>query len=90
MTDPQAPGGPDGGGPHALVVADGGVPPSHAVPDGAVPGGAAAATAAATPAVAAALARLETLDGTAVGDQVEVFDEVHRLLQDALATLDEA
>ena len=42
------------------------------------------------PAVAAARARLEALDGTPVVEQVEVFDEVHRLLQDALATLDEA
>ena len=42
------------------------------------------------PAVAAARARLASLDGAPVGDHVEVFDEVHRLLQDALATLDEA
>ncbi len=42
------------------------------------------------PAVAAALARLESLDGTPVADHVEVFDATHRLLQDALATLDEA
>ena len=42
------------------------------------------------PAVAAALSRLETLDGAPVADHVEVFDQVHRLLQDALATLDEA
>lgn len=42
------------------------------------------------PAVAAALSRLEGLDARPVGAHVEVFDEVHRLLQDALATLDEA
>ena len=42
------------------------------------------------PAVAAAAARLRSLDGAPVNDHVEVFDEVHRLLQDALATLDEA
>jgi hypothetical protein len=47
-------------------------------------------TAAAPPAVAAALGRLGALDGCPVGQHVEVFDEVHRLLQDALATLDEA
>lgn len=37
-----------------------------------------------------ALARLEELDGKPVPEHVEVFDGVHRLLQDALATLDEA
>ena len=42
------------------------------------------------PAVTAALGRLQTLAGRPVGEHVEVFDEVHRLLQDALATLDEA
>ena len=42
------------------------------------------------PAVAAALARLDTLDDTPVAEHVEVFDAVHRDLQDALATLDEA
>ena len=41
------------------------------------------------PAVEAALARLDALDGTPVAEHVEVFDEVHRLLQDALAALDE-
>jgi hypothetical protein len=44
----------------------------------------------AAPAVAAASVRLETLEGQPVSAHVEVFDEVHRLLQDALATLDEA
>ena len=38
--------------------------------------------------VAAALARLAGLDEAPVRNHVEVFDEVHRLLQDALATLD--
>ena len=42
------------------------------------------------PQVRAALDRLEALDAAPVADHVEVFDEVHRLLQDALATLDEA
>ena len=42
------------------------------------------------PAVATALRRLEGLQDRPVGEHVEVFDEVHRLLQDALATLDEA
>lgn len=42
------------------------------------------------PAVAAALERLDSLDGAPVSEHVEVFDAVHRLLQDALATLDEA
>jgi hypothetical protein len=41
-------------------------------------------------AVEAARARLGALDGTPVAEHVEVFAEVHRLLQDALATLDEA
>jgi hypothetical protein len=40
--------------------------------------------------VLAARARLESLDGTPVPEHVQVFDEVHRLLQDALASLDEA
>lgn len=40
--------------------------------------------------VDAALRRLEALESRPVGEHVEVFDEVHRLLQDALATLDEA
>lgn len=36
-----------------------------------------------------ALHRLEELDGFAVEEHVEVFDAVHRSLQDALAALDE-
>ena len=48
------------------------------------------AGAAVPPAVAAALSRLDTLDDTPVAQHVEVFDAVHRHLQDALATLDEA
>ena len=35
-------------------------------------------------------ALLQRLDGSPVSEHVEVFDGVHRLLQDALATLDEA
>ena len=58
-------------------------PTPQSAPEDAVP-------AAVPAAVAAALTRLESLDGTPVGGHVEVFDEVHRLLQDALATLDEA
>ena len=42
------------------------------------------------PAVSAALGRLAELDDRPVSEHVEVFDAVHRLLQDALATLDEA
>ena len=42
------------------------------------------------PAVTAALTRLGEVDALPVADHVEVFDAVHRLLQDALATLDEA
>ena len=52
--------------------------------------GAAASPTAVPPAVAAALDRLETLEGRPVAEHVEVFDAVHRHLQDALATLDEA
>jgi hypothetical protein len=37
-----------------------------------------------------ALSRLQGLDDAPVGEHVEVFDAVHRSLQDALATLDEA
>jgi len=36
------------------------------------------------------LDRLEGLDVLAVGEHVEIFDAVHRSLQDALAALDEA
>ena len=36
-----------------------------------------------------ALNRLDGLEGLAVGEHVEVFDAVHRCLQDALAALDE-
>jgi hypothetical protein len=39
--------------------------------------------------VEVALNRLEDLDALPVGDHVAVYDEVHRLLQDALAALDE-
>ena len=53
--------------------------PGSSAPSGAVP-----------PAVEAALARLRTLDDRPVSEHVEVFDAVHRDLQDALATLDEA
>ncbi|TAL21547.1 MAG: hypothetical protein EPN99_07415 [Frankiales bacterium] len=41
-------------------------------------------------AVLAARQRLTALADAPVAEHVEVFDEVHRLLQDALATLDEA
>ena len=40
--------------------------------------------------VDAALALLDGLDERPVGEHVEVFDAVHRSLQDALAALDEA
>ena len=44
-----------------------------------------------TPAgVQQALSRLAELDDKGLPEHVEVFDGVHRLLQDALATLDEA
>ena len=49
-------------------------------------GGAPATTSAG---VAAALSRLEGLDERSTAEHVDVFDTVHRLLQDALATLDE-
>ena len=55
-----------------------------------IPAAQVAAPEGAVAAVAAALARLQTLDDTPVAEHVEVFDEVHRDLQDALATLDEA
>ena len=42
------------------------------------------------PGVLAARERLEALDGLPGPEHVQVFDEVHRLLQDALAKLDEA
>ncbi|GAC1444126.1 MAG: hypothetical protein NVS3B26_11180 [Mycobacteriales bacterium] len=37
-----------------------------------------------------ALARLTDLDERPVAEHVAAYDEVHRLLQDALAALDEA
>ena len=46
--------------------------------------------AAATGSVAAALVRLEELDGRPTTEHVALYDDVHRLLQDALATLDGA
>ena len=42
-----------------------------------------------TAAVDTALARLEELAERPVTEHVAVYDEVHRLLQDALAALDE-
>jgi hypothetical protein len=39
--------------------------------------------------VEVAVSRLEDLDDLPVGEHVAVYDEVHRLLQDALAGLDE-
>ena len=44
----------------------------------------------ATQAVERAVARLDELDGRPVSEHVAVLDEVHRALQDALATLDGA
>jgi hypothetical protein len=40
-------------------------------------------------AVELAVSRLDDLDDRPVAEHVAVFDEVHRLLQDALAALDE-
>ncbi len=51
------------------------------------------APATASDGVAAALARLaelEELEGLPTAEHVDLFDAVHRLLQDALATIDEA
>jgi hypothetical protein len=42
------------------------------------------------PAVEEALALLDGLDSRPVSEHVEVFDTVHRALQDALASLDGA
>jgi hypothetical protein len=41
------------------------------------------------PGVRAARERLSSLDDLPVPEHVQVFDEVHRLLQDTLASLDE-
>lgn len=54
---------------------------------GPVPGPAGAAR---PPGVAQALQRLDDLPERPVAEHVEVFDAVHRALQDTLATLDEA
>jgi len=51
---------------------------------------AAAASGPPTAAVEQAIARLAELDDRPVYEHVAGLDEVHRLLQDALATLDEA
>lgn len=42
------------------------------------------------PGVELALSRLEQLEQHPVAEHVALFDEVHRLLQDALATIDGA
>ena len=42
------------------------------------------------PGVPAARERLQAMDSLPVPEHVEAFDAVHRLLQDALASLDEA
>ncbi len=43
-----------------------------------------------TTAVDSALERLQDLDERPVSEHVAAYDEVHRLLQDALAALDES
>jgi hypothetical protein len=48
------------------------------------------ASSAPLPQVAAALASLDGLSERPVHEHVELFDGLHRTLQDALATLDEA
>lgn len=57
--------------------------PGQAVPSRPGPGQAV------PPGVLQALDRLAALDGAPVSEHVAAFDRVHRLLQDALATLDE-
>ena len=52
--------------------------------------GQADAGAALPPGAQRAVERLDELDSTPVSSHVELFDGVHRLLQDELATLDEA
>ncbi|MDT7546992.1 MAG: hypothetical protein QOE99_3102 [Actinomycetota bacterium] len=42
-----------------------------------------------TPPVELALSRVQDLDELQVAEHVAVYDEVHRLLQDALAALDD-
>ena len=63
--------------------------PAPARPAPAGPAPAADAEPPLAPAVAAALARLEELHSAPVAQHVDVLGDVHRLLQDALATLDE-
>ncbi|GAC1330331.1 MAG: hypothetical protein NVSMB13_18360 [Mycobacteriales bacterium] len=48
-----------------------------------------AVPAAGTPRTAVARARLLALDELPLAEHVELYDEVHRLLQDALAGLDD-
>ena len=74
---PQRPGTP---GPLA---------PGQLSPDPEVPGADRPEPAAPTAVATAAAERLARLDGLPVTEHVAVFDEVHRLLQDALATLDQ-
>lgn len=74
-------------GPPARPVPGPGPAPGPAIHALSGPGPAVDAT---PPGVAQALARLQELDALPVSGHVEVFDGVHRLLQDALATLDEA
>lgn len=69
-----------------LPITVAGSPADAGSPPGPLPG----ADRAAAAVVAQALARLDELPGAPVGAHVTIFDAVHRLLQDAIATLDEA
>ncbi|MCW2778920.1 MAG: hypothetical protein JWN17_2645 [Frankiales bacterium] len=80
MPGPPVPGPPRPGPP-----VPGPARPSTPGPSAAAPG----SPAGPPPAVAAALAALDGVADRPLDEHVEVFDDVHRRLQDALAALDE-
>ncbi len=67
-------------------------PGGGAVPTGAVPGGADRQPAGPTghPLVDAALAGLDRVAGAPAAEQVAAYEETHRVLQQTLATIDQA
>lgn len=88
---------PGGGAMPSGAVSSGAMPsgamPSGAVPSGAVPGGGADRQPAGPtghPLVDAALAGLDRVAGAPAAEQVAAYEETHRVLQQTLATIDQA
>ena len=87
MTVPEGvhPEGAHPGAEAELEAEDRGSPPPVSLWPGGAPSGVARTG---QPRVDEALARLVDLDGRAVADHVEIYEDVHRRLQEALADLD--